>query len=61
MDMKKISCAVLVVAASMSAVLASDHEVSAPAPGPGPASGSTAVTASFVGASLLSLFTFYLQ
>ncbi|KAJ6912781.1 hypothetical protein NC651_015282 [Populus alba x Populus x berolinensis] len=33
MELKKISCAVLVVAASMSAALAAD-EISAPAPSP---------------------------
>ncbi|KAL3755350.1 hypothetical protein ACJRO7_002405 [Eucalyptus globulus] len=61
MDMKKISCAVLVAAASMSAVLASDDS---PAPAPGPSSGASAalpVFGSLVGASVVSFFAYYLQ
>ncbi|XP_057982432.1 arabinogalactan protein 23 [Malania oleifera] len=57
MDMKKMTCAVLVAAASMSAVLATE------APAPGPSSGSSAtlpVVGSLVGASVLSFFAFYL-
>ncbi|KAI3412206.1 uncharacterized protein J3R85_017573 [Psidium guajava] len=61
MDMKKISCAVLVAAASMSAVLASD---ASPAPAPGPSSGASAalpIFGSLVGASMVSFFAYYLQ
>ncbi|KAK8984712.1 hypothetical protein V6N11_020028 [Hibiscus sabdariffa] len=73
MDMKKISCAVIVAAASMSAVMAAD----APAPTPGlspssaPALGpaleinvatsTLPVLGSLVGASLVSFFAYYLQ
>lgn len=63
MEMKKIACAVLVAAASMSAVLADGHEHS-PAPAPGPSSGASAglpVVGSMVGASLVSLLAYYLQ
>ncbi|GKV25766.1 hypothetical protein SLEP1_g35160 [Rubroshorea leprosula] len=57
MDMKKISCAVLVAAASMSAVLASTE-----APAPGPSSSATMpVVGSLVGASLVSFLAYYLQ
>ncbi|KAK8649281.1 hypothetical protein V6N13_130011 [Hibiscus sabdariffa] len=38
MDMKKISCAVIVAAASMSAVMAADSPASAPGLAPAPAS-----------------------
>lgn len=61
MDMKKISCAVLVAAASMSAVLASDASA---APAPGPSSGASAalpVFGTLVGASVVSFFAYYLQ
>ncbi|KAF9664705.1 hypothetical protein SADUNF_Sadunf16G0046000 [Salix dunnii] len=52
MELKKISCAVLVVAASMSAALAAD-EVSAPAPSPtSGASGTLPAVGSLIGASL---------
>ncbi|TYG84307.1 hypothetical protein ES288_D01G239100v1 [Gossypium darwinii] len=43
MDMKKISCAVIVAAASMNAVLAAD---SAPAPAPASAPGAASASAS---------------
>ncbi|GMI64744.1 hypothetical protein like AT2G41905 [Hibiscus trionum] len=40
MDMKNISCAVIVAAASMSAVMAADGPASAPGLGPAPGSAS---------------------
>ncbi|XWS56239.1 hypothetical protein CRYUN_Cryun09bG0068800 [Craigia yunnanensis] len=64
MDMKKISCAVIVAAASMSVVMASTD---APAAAPGPNSASSAVSSTLpvlgclVGASLVSFFAHYLQ
>ncbi|XVF75834.1 hypothetical protein PTKIN_Ptkin13bG0218700 [Pterospermum kingtungense] len=66
MDMKKISCAVIVAAASISAVVASTD---APAAAPGPnaaapasaASSTLPVLGSLVGASLVSFFAYYLQ
>ncbi|KAL5719613.1 hypothetical protein ACHQM5_012368 [Ranunculus cassubicifolius] len=60
MDMKKISFAVLIAAASMSAVLA-ETEAPVGAPGPAPASGASSVGASLLGASLMSFVAFYLQ
>jgi len=57
MDMKKVSCAVLIVAASMSAALAATE---VPAPAPGPSSGASAtVVGSLVGASVLSFFALF--
>ncbi|KAK8705316.1 hypothetical protein V6N13_048920 [Hibiscus sabdariffa] len=41
MDMKKISCVVIVAAASMSAVMAADGPASAPGLAPAPGSAST--------------------
>ncbi|KAG2671562.1 hypothetical protein I3760_13G003600 [Carya illinoinensis] len=64
MEMKKIACAVLVAAASMSAVLAYEGHEHSPAPAPGPSSGASAglpVVGSMVGASLVSLLAYYLQ
>ncbi|GMI64743.1 hypothetical protein HRI_000143600 [Hibiscus trionum] len=67
MDMKKISCAVIVAAASMSAVMAADGPASAPGFGPAPgqdsgvASATLPVLGSLVGASLVSFFAYYLQ
>ncbi|OMO63159.1 arabinogalactan peptide 23-like protein [Corchorus capsularis] len=61
MDMKKISCAVIVAAASMSAALAAGD---APAAAPGPASDAASalpVIGSVVGASLVSFLAYYLQ
>lgn len=61
MDMKKISCAVLIAAASMTAVLASTDTLS---PAPGPSSGSIETlpaAGTLVGASVLSFLAFYLQ
>ncbi|KAL5719614.1 hypothetical protein ACHQM5_012369 [Ranunculus cassubicifolius] len=58
MDMKKISLAVLIAAASMSAVLA---EAPVGAPGPAPASDASSVGASLLGASLMSFVAFYLH
>ncbi|KAE8697769.1 Detected protein of confused Function [Hibiscus syriacus] len=72
MNMKKISCAVI-VAASMSAVIAADGPASAPGsasslgsgPAPGPASSAAIATlpvlGSLVGATLVSFFSYYLQ
>ncbi|KAM7474550.1 hypothetical protein LguiB_021793 [Lonicera macranthoides] len=59
MEMKKIACAALVAAASMSAAVA---HVEAPAPAP--ASDATValpVIGSLVGASLLSVFALYMH
>uniref|UniRef100_A0A2N9IKS8 Uncharacterized protein n=1 Tax=Fagus sylvatica TaxID=28930 RepID=A0A2N9IKS8_FAGSY len=63
MEMKKIACAVLFAAASMSAVLADHHDYSpAPAPGPSSTSGaSTTVVGSLVGASLVSFVAYFLH
>lgn len=60
MEMKKIACGVVFVAASMTAVMAA--EVGAPAPGPS-SGASVAVPAlgSLVGASLVSFFAYYLN
>ncbi|XP_058089884.1 arabinogalactan protein 23-like [Magnolia sinica] len=62
MDMRKISCAIIVAAALASAVLAAEESL-APAPGPAMHSGSVAVAPALglVGASILSFFAFYLQ
>ncbi|KAI5396833.1 hypothetical protein KIW84_062889, partial [Lathyrus oleraceus] len=60
MDMKKVTCAVLIAAASMSAALAATVDNPAPAPAPGPASAaSTTVVGSLVGASLLSFIALF--
>nr|XP_023881857.1 arabinogalactan peptide 23-like [Quercus suber]XP_023881858.1 arabinogalactan peptide 23-like [Quercus suber] len=72
MEMKKIACAVLFAAASLSAVLAHNHHhTSSPAPAPaqaapapGPSSGASAglpVVGSLVGASLVSFVAYYLH
>ncbi|KAK8609246.1 hypothetical protein V6N13_025552 [Hibiscus sabdariffa] len=77
MDMKKISCAIIVVAASMSTVMAASSPAPAPAPSlspslspesalvPGPdssfATATLPVLASLIGASLVSFFASYLQ
>lgn len=65
MEMKKVVCAVLFAAASMSTVLAHEgHEYSSPAPAPGPSSGASAslpVVGSMIGASLVSLMAYYFQ
>lgn len=73
MEMKKVACAVVFAAASVSAVMAHEGHhhhahapaaasvpAPAPAPGPEPHSGATAI-GSFLGASLLSFFAYYLQ
>ncbi|KAK8490205.1 hypothetical protein V6N13_126057 [Hibiscus sabdariffa] len=76
MDMKKISCAVIFAAASMSTVMAASGPAVAPATAPGsaPSPGSVAapgpdigvatttlpVLGSLVGASLVSFFAYYL-
>ncbi|KAI3984363.1 hypothetical protein MKX01_011317 [Papaver californicum] len=62
MDMKKITCAVLIaVAATMNVALAAE-EVIAPAPAPiNAAALNVPVLGSLVGASLVSILGFYLQ
>ncbi|KAH7863558.1 hypothetical protein Vadar_019112 [Vaccinium darrowii] len=57
MEMKKIVCAALVAAASVSAVLAQE----APAPAPSAASAALPAVGSLVGASLLSFFAYYMH
>lgn len=60
MEMKKIACAILFAAASVSAVMA--DEVAAPAPSPASgASASLPIVGSLVGASLASFIALYLQ
>ncbi|TXG70483.1 hypothetical protein EZV62_005418 [Acer yangbiense] len=66
MEMKKISCAVLIAAASMSAAMAAEtFNSAAPAPGPNTAASGAAaalpIFGSLVGASLVSFFAYYLQ
>lgn len=67
MEMKKIACAVLVAAASMSAVLASEGPAMAPSPtttgGAAHSAANAALPAvgTLVGASLLSVFAYYLH
>ncbi|KOM38806.1 arabinogalactan protein 23-like [Vigna umbellata] len=57
MDMKKVTCAILIAAASMSAVAAATE---VPAPAPGPVSGATVpLVGSLVGASVLSFFALF--
>ncbi|CDP07754.1 unnamed protein product [Coffea canephora] len=61
MEMKNIACAVLVAAASMSAVLA---ESQAPAPAPAAANNAYAAlpaVGTIVGASLVSFFAYYMH
>ncbi|KAF3437295.1 hypothetical protein FNV43_RR20048 [Rhamnella rubrinervis] len=61
MEMRKIACAVIFAAASVSAVMAQEPSQ---APAPGPASGASAsvpVLGSLVGASLVSFAAYYLQ
>ncbi|PON58107.1 hypothetical protein PanWU01x14_168770 [Parasponia andersonii] len=61
MELKKISTAVIVAAASLSSVMAA-NEVLAPAPGPSSgASATLPVVGSLVGASLVSFFAYYLH
>ncbi|XP_022932375.1 arabinogalactan peptide 23-like [Cucurbita maxima] len=61
MEMKKITCAVLFAAATVTAAVA-QNEASAPAPGPTSAAtvGLPAI-GSLIGASLLSVAAYYLQ
>jgi hypothetical protein len=66
MEMKKIACAVLVAAASMSAVLAAESPVQSPAGAPGAAATSNGIAAfpavgTMVGASLISFIAYYIQ
>ncbi|RDY02154.1 hypothetical protein CR513_14422, partial [Mucuna pruriens] len=59
MDMKKVTCVVLIVAASVSATVAATE---VPAAAPGPSSGAAVVLpffGSFVGASGLSFFALF--
>ncbi|KAL3732717.1 hypothetical protein ACJRO7_029379 [Eucalyptus globulus] len=59
MEMKKIACAVLFAAASVSAVMAQEE-----APAPSPTNGAAAslpVVGSLVGASLVSFIAYYLH
>lgn len=61
MDMKKVSCALIIAAASMSAAMAS-VEVPASAPGPaaaGESSGAVPLVGSLIGASILSFFALF--
>ncbi|RZB47911.1 hypothetical protein D0Y65_051463 [Glycine soja] len=59
MDMKKITCALLIAATSVSAAVAAT-EVPASAPGPGPSSGASApLVGSLIGASVLSFFALF--
>ncbi|GMN53582.1 hypothetical protein TIFTF001_022715 [Ficus carica] len=61
MEMKKIACAVIFAAASISAVVAQDA-VAAPAPTPtSSASASLPALSSLVGASLVSFVAYYLH
>ncbi|KAM7509017.1 hypothetical protein LguiA_019470 [Lonicera macranthoides] len=63
MEMKKVACAALVVAASMCTAMA-EIETPAPAPAPAPASHATVALpalGSLVGASLVSFFAFYMN
>ncbi|KAG2258324.1 hypothetical protein Bca52824_077618 [Brassica carinata] len=61
MEMKKIAFGVLFAAASMTAVMAVE-EAGAPAPGPASAaSAALPALGSLVGASLVSLFSYYLH
>ncbi|CAJ1978635.1 unnamed protein product [Sphenostylis stenocarpa] len=59
MDMRKVTCAVLIAAASVSAAMAT-AEVAAPAPGPSSgASASLPLVGSLVGASVFSFFALF--
>ncbi|KAL2320807.1 hypothetical protein Fmac_029776 [Flemingia macrophylla] len=61
MDMKKVTCAVLIAAASVSSAVAAAESPS-PAPGPAGASAASAtfpLVGSLVGASVLSFFAFF--
>ncbi|KAM1049564.1 hypothetical protein ACFX2C_028659 [Malus domestica] len=65
MEMKKIACAVLFAAASVSSVMAHAGHAHAPAPGPGAApsdaSASLPVLGSVVGASVVSFIAYYMH
>ncbi|KAJ7949144.1 arabinogalactan peptide 23-like [Quillaja saponaria] len=66
MEMRKIACAILFSAASISAVMAHEghhHESPAPSPGgPNSAAGATLpALGSLVGASLISFVAYYLH
>ncbi|KAE9603012.1 hypothetical protein Lalb_Chr12g0205751 [Lupinus albus] len=60
MEMKKVACAVLFVAASISAVVAHDGHDGHHAPAPAPTSDASAL-GSFIGASLISFVAYYMQ
>ncbi|XP_009364995.2 arabinogalactan protein 23-like [Pyrus x bretschneideri] len=65
MEMKKIACALLFAAASVSSVMAHEGHAHAPAPGPGAApndaSVSLPVLGSVVGASVVSFIAYYMH
>ncbi|OWM77202.1 hypothetical protein CDL15_Pgr028839 [Punica granatum] len=60
MEMKKIACAILFAAASVSAVMA-DGPSAAPAPSPSDANAAFPAVGSLIGASIVSLVAYYLQ
>ena len=66
MEIKKIACAVLLTAASVSAVMAYEGHAQAPAEGraagaPNDASASLPVLGSLVGASIVSFIAYYMH
>ncbi|KAH6772960.1 hypothetical protein C2S52_004196 [Perilla frutescens var. hirtella] len=61
MDMRKIACATIIAAASISAVAASAHEHEAPAPSPSAAVAALPAVATFVGASIFSFFALFMN
>ncbi|KAK7267344.1 hypothetical protein RIF29_20013 [Crotalaria pallida] len=58
MDMKKVTCVVLIAATSLSAAFAASAEVPAPAPSPS-SNASITIVGSLVGASLLSFIALF--
>ncbi|KAI5682177.1 hypothetical protein M9H77_03405 [Catharanthus roseus] len=65
MEMKKIACAVIIAAASMSTILAAESPIESPAGAP-IAAASDSIAAfpaigTMVGASLLSFFAYYMH
>ncbi|KAE9590127.1 hypothetical protein Lalb_Chr21g0316371 [Lupinus albus] len=58
MDMKKITCAVLIAAISISAAFATSVEVPAPSPDPSSATSNT-IVGSLFGASVLSFIALF--
>ncbi|PON81345.1 Arabinogalactan peptide [Trema orientale] len=62
MEMKKIACALIFAAASVSAVVAAHEATAAPAPSPtSAATASLPALGSLVGASLVSFVAYYLH